>query len=186
MLGELKIIGGRFKGKKIKVVDAPHLRPTPNRIREAIFSSLQHDIKNACCLDAFAGTGALGLEALSRGANEVTFLEANKQVYAQLQKNLALFGTEKILVYQQNTLAFLQNTTRTYDLIFLDPPFNSNLWDQCIHLIEERDLLNLDGLIYLESPHPIELPIERWKILKSDQVADVCYAIYLKIKSNKS
>jgi 16S rRNA (guanine966-N2)-methyltransferase len=180
MLGELKIIGGRFKGKKIKVVDALNLRPTPNRIREAVFSSLQHDINNACCLDAFAGSGALGLEALSRGAQEVTFLESNKQVFQQLQKNLTLFGQEKIYAYCQNTLEFLQTTTKTYDLIFIDPPFQANLWNECCQWIEQRHLLNPHGLIYLESPHLLQLPPTTWQKLKSDRVAEVYYAIYLK------
>jgi len=180
MFGELKIIGGRFKGRKIKVIDAPNLRPTPNRIREAVFNALQHDIKEACCLDAFAGSGALGLEALSRGAKEVTFLELNPSVYTQLQKNLALFTGGTIHHHRQNALAFLQTTQKTFDLIFLDPPFESNLWDECCHWIEQRHLLNPHGLLYLESSHLIELSSPSWTEIKTDRVSDVYYSIYLK------
>jgi len=181
MMGEIKIIGGKFKGRKLKVVDMPDLRPTPNRLRETLFNIIQYDLKQANCLDAFAGTGALGLEAYSRGAKSVVFLETNIKIYQQLKKNLALFESNDLEVFPNNCLEYLSKTNKTFDIIFLDPPFKQNLWEQCCQLVSERKLLEPGGLIYLESPYKINLNSNDWKIRKDDRLSDVFYGVYERI-----
>jgi 16S rRNA (guanine966-N2)-methyltransferase len=180
MYGEIRIIGGRYKGRKIKVLEDEDLRPTPNRIREAIFNSLQHDLHEASCLDAFAGTGALGIEAISRGAKEVTFVEKNLKIHDQLAKNLNLFAASPTKLVHDDAIHFLQTSSKKFDLIFLDPPFKQGLWESCCELIEKRNLLNPEGIIYLESPYPIEVSFPQWKMLKAKQISGVFYAIYLR------
>lgn len=126
MPGEIKIIGGRFKGRKIKVLDMPHLRPTPIRLRETLFNVIQFDIKQAECLDTFAGTGALGLEAFSRGAKQVTFLEAQPKIYQQLLQNIQIFSNS-LQAICINALDYLKKTEKKFDIIFLDSSFSTRI-----------------------------------------------------------
>jgi 16S rRNA (guanine966-N2)-methyltransferase len=178
MIGEIKIIGGKFKGRKLKVLDMPDLRPTPNRLRETLFNIIQYDLKQAKCLDAFAGTGALGLEAYSRGAESVIFLETNLKTYQQLKNNLTIFQSNTLEAFTINCLDYLKTTNKVFDIIFLDPPFKENLWEECCQIILDRALLQPGGLIYLEAPFKINLDINHWKIRKEDKLSDVFYSIY--------
>lgn len=178
MTGEIRIIGGLFKGKKIKVCDVDDLRPTSNRLRETLFNILQFDIKGAKCLDTFAGTGALGIEALSRGAKHVTFLEKNTKAYQQLKKTLLELQTTQFSIIHQDALSYLDNCPQTFDIILIDPPFQRHLWESCVDTIYEKKLLNLHGLIYLESSLPILLDSEKWALRKQNKIGDVYYAIY--------
>ncbi len=145
----LRIIGGQWRSRKLSFHDAPGLRPTPERVRETLFNWLQADIRGASCLDLFAGSGALGLEALSRGASEVTFVESVAHVARQLENNLAMLQTEARVIH--NTAQhFLETTTQAFDIIFLDPPFRQNLLTPALEIIMEKHRLNENGLIYLE------------------------------------
>jgi 16S rRNA (guanine966-N2)-methyltransferase len=182
MPGEIKIIGGKFKGKKIKVLDMPNLRPTPNRLRETLFNVIQFDIKQAECLDAFAGTGALGLEAYSRGAKQITFLESHPQIYKKLQENLHFFS-DSLECLCIDTLNFLKTTKKTFDIIFLDPPFHKDLWIPCIECIENRQLIHENGLLYIEAPQWISPLTQNWVLIKQDRIGDVFYSIYKKINA---
>ncbi len=145
----LRIIGGQWRSRKLAFNDAPNLRPTPERVRETLFNWLQADIHGARCLDLFAGSGALGLEALSRGASEVVFVESVRHVARQLEANLALLKAEAGVMHEtaQN---YLEATTQAFDIIFLDPPFRQNLLIPTLDIIMEKHLLNENGLIYLE------------------------------------
>ena len=178
MTGFIKIIGGQFKGKKIKVPEAMDLRPTPNRLRESIFNVLQFQIKHAHCLDAFAGTGALGLEAASRGAAQVVFLENNSKVYQNLDLTLKQFQHPHLTALKTDCIDYLEHCKQTFDVIFLDPPFRQNLWETCIHHVIHRHLLNEDGILYIESPTPIKMHDKIWTLLKQGKVGDVYYGIY--------
>jgi 16S rRNA (guanine966-N2)-methyltransferase len=178
MTGEIRIIGGKFKGRKIKVCDIADLRPTPNRLRETLFNILQFEIKGADCLDAFAGTGALGLEALSRGAESVTFIEPHPKAYLQLKSTLEQLNTQRYQIRQEDCLVFLNQTTKQFDIIFLDPPFKKNLWENCIEIIYQKQLLNAEGLIYIESPEEIHLDALKWQFIKSKKLGDVHFAIF--------
>ena len=145
----LRIIGGQWRSRKLAIVDAEGLRPTPDRIRETLFNWLQGDIHGASCLDLFAGSGALGFEALSRGASNVVFVEKNRIVSKQLLSNLALLNTSAE-VQQTDALNFLAQTSAPFDLIFLDPPYRKGLLDKSLALINEKALLKPASLIYLE------------------------------------
>jgi 16S rRNA (guanine966-N2)-methyltransferase len=153
----LRIIGGGWRSRKLSFIDAKGLRPTPDRIRETLFNWLQGYIHGANCLDLFAGSGILGLEALSRGAAQVDFVEMNKSVVKQLESNLDLLNT-KMKVYQQDALDYLHenkvrnNRDHSYNLIFLDPPYRKNLLEEALELICDKDkgLADENTLVYLE------------------------------------
>lgn len=151
----LRVIGGEWRSRKLPFVDAPGLRPTPDRIRETLFNWLQGDIHGSNCLDLFAGSGILGFEALSRGASSVSFVEKNKQVAMQLQSNIVLLDAQAILS-QTDALDYLQNRVldkaEPFDLIFLDPPYRQGLLEKVLEIIcdKESGLLTKNTLIYLE------------------------------------
>jgi 16S rRNA (guanine966-N2)-methyltransferase len=178
MTGEIRIIGGKYKGRKIKVCDISDLRPTPNRLRETIFNILQFDIKGAKCLDAFAGTGALGLEALSRGAEKVTFIESHQKAFLQLNENIQQFQTPNFILLKTDCLTFLRQTPEQFDIIFLDPPFKKDCWQHCVQIIYEQNILFSEGILYLESPEEIELDPEKWVLIKKNKLGEVYYAIF--------
>lgn len=145
----LRIIGGDWRSRKLTFADAPGLRPTPDRIRETLFNWLQGRVYGSRCLDLFAGSGALGFEALSRGASEVVFVEKSKHVAAQLKNNLEILkSTAK--VEQKDALDYLDNGALTFDLIFLDPPYRQGLLEKSLEKIMQQQLLHKDSLIYLE------------------------------------
>ncbi len=147
----LRIIGGEWRSRKLQFLDAPGLRPTPDRIRETLFNWLQGDIYNAYCLDLFAGSGAIGLEALSRGAMTVDFVEKNAAASKQLNANLKLLNNDST-VFQTNALSFLDNHSadQPYDIVFLDPPYRQGLLDKSLELLTAKALINANSLIYLE------------------------------------
>ena len=157
----LRIIGGDWRSRKLAFIDAPGLRPTPDRIRETLFNWLQGNVHGSRCLDLFAGTGALGLEALSRGASEVVFVEKSKAVATQLKANLDILKSSAT-VYHSDALAFLEKSTlqtqqtqldqqtQAFDIIFLDPPYRQDLLEKTLALINQQKLLHPNSLIYLE------------------------------------
>ena len=146
----LRIIGGQWRSRKLQVIDAEGMRPTPDRIRETLFNWLQNDIHGARCLDLFAGSGALGLEALSRGATEVVFIEKNKAVAEQLTQNLALLKSDTNVI-NKNALDYLSSQADTpFDIIFLDPPYRKDLLAASLALLIEKSLIQPHTLIYVE------------------------------------
>jgi len=156
----LRIIGGDWRSRKLTFIDAPGLRPTPDRIRETLFNWLQGKVYGSRCLDLYAGSGALGLEALSRGASEVVFIEKSKAVATQLENNLAILKAKNAHVYQDDALSFLNKQTSHFDIIFLDPPYRQGLLEKALKLINQQNLLHQHSLIYLE--HEAEHTID-WK-----------------------
>jgi 16S rRNA (guanine966-N2)-methyltransferase len=176
----IRIIGGHYRGKKLSVVDLEGLRPTPDRVRETVFNWLMHDIHGARCLDAFAGSGALGLEACSRGAAEVVFLEQAAKAHAHLQKVITQFAEARLKVVRTDALMYLQQSSEQFDLIFLDPPFQHNYLPQCIQLLAHSNILRAGGLIYLETDHLPELNPTHWKQIKLKQSGQVIYGLFEK------
>jgi 16S rRNA (guanine966-N2)-methyltransferase len=160
--GEIRIIGGKWKGKKIYFNLNDDLRPTPDRAKETLFNWLGQDLNKMYCLDLFSGTGALGLEALSRGAKKVTFVEKNKD-YLQKIKKVYLEISEKrdCDFFCADCLEWVQkNSSKAkYDLIFIDPPFNKNLIDNLLSNILRRELLSESGKIYFEFEKKLDLKI---------------------------
>lgn len=160
----LRIIGGRWRSRKLSFINAPNLRPTPDRIRETLFNWLQGTINNARCLDLFAGSGALGLEALSRGAAEVVFIEKHLATAKQLTQNLILLKTTN-LVINNDAKHYLQEETEPFDIIFLDPPFRNNILPDCLNTLIERRLLKEGGLIYLEQEEETHYHWQDWQLV---------------------
>ena len=167
--GEIRIIGGKWKGKKIYFDLNDDLRPTPDRAKETLFNWLGQDLKKMYCLDLFSGTGALGFEAFSRGAEKVTFVEKNKD-YLQKIKKVYLEMSEKADCdfFCAECLEWIQNNnSRTkYDLIFIDPPFNKNLIHDLLAAILEKELLSKNGQIYFEFEKKLDLEIPESLTLK--------------------
>jgi 16S rRNA (guanine966-N2)-methyltransferase len=151
--GEVRIIGGQWKRSKLPVPARPGLRPTPDRVRETLFNWLGQDLQGWHCLDAFAGSGALGLEAASRGAATVRLVELDRTLAAALRQHVARFAASGVQVLQGDALAALRAAPpAAWDLVFLDPPFDAGreLFVQCLQAA--RALLRPDGRLYLEAP----------------------------------
>lgn len=151
--GHIRIISGNWRGRKLPVLNSEGLRPTTDRTKETLFNWLAPYIVGLNCLDAFSGTGSLGLEALSRGAATVTFIEKDKKVASQLTKNLDTLGAVKsdVKLIVGDALQLLANDNEQYDLIFLDPPFHQGLADEAMSIISSGEILSEDGLVYLET-----------------------------------
>lgn len=167
--GKIRIIGGKWKGKKIFFDLIDDLRPTPDRAKETLFNWLGQDLSEMYCLDLFSGTGALGLEAFSRGAKKVTFVEKNKK-YLQKIKKVYLEMSEKkdCDFFCSECLEWVKNNNSQtkYDLIFIDPPFNKNLIDDLLTGILEKELLSKGGRIYFEFEKKLNLKIPKSLNLK--------------------
>jgi 16S rRNA (guanine966-N2)-methyltransferase len=151
----IRIIGGKFRGKKLHFPAIEGLRPTPDRVRETLFNWLMHDIHDARCLDAFAGSGALGFEAFSRGAANVTLLEKDPSVYAHLLKVTESFNTAQLSVQKTDACEFLQHTKERFNIVFLDPPFAKNYVPLCLEGLAHSNALVQGGFLYIESPKEI-------------------------------
>ncbi len=174
----IRIIGGKYRGKKIYFPDSEGLRPTPDRVRETLFNWLMHRVINAQCLDAFSGSGALGFEAFSRGAAEVTFLEQSSLVYTYLKQNIELFESAPLSLKKTDALQYFQSAKKSFDIIFLDPPFALNCIPECLSLIAEYNLLNRGGVVYTESAVPIAFNELIWSSLKNKKAGQVFYSLF--------
>ncbi len=174
--GEVRIIGGQWRGRKLKVPDILGLRPTPDRVRETLFNWLAPLLPGAYCLDAFAGSGALGFEALSRGAAHVVMIDRSSVALSFLKEQLAIFQAENADIYQA-CVPPLKKSTRPFDIVFLDPPFQENILLPMCFYLEEQQALAARAYIYLESPNALttaDLPAN-WRILKSKKAGQVAF-----------
>jgi 16S rRNA (guanine966-N2)-methyltransferase len=181
--GQIRIIGGAWRGRKIQVPDLPDLRPTPDRVRETLFNWLQPVMSGAYCLDLFAGSGALGFEALSRGAAYVEMVDQSSKVIALLRQQLLTFGAKNAEAYAANVPAQLRAPARPFNVVFLDPPFKENLLQPCCAYLEEKAFLAEDAYIYLESSDSLDesqLP-PTWRLLKSKKAGQVSYHLAQRI-----
>ena len=176
----IRIIGGRYRGKKIPFPDSDGLRPTPDRVRETLFNWIMNDIQNARCLDAFSGSGALGLEAFSRGAFEVCCIENNRMVFNHLKPIISSFNATNLYVLNTDACEFIRQTKKIFDIVFLDPPFSSDLFERCLNDLSHSPSLVLGGLAYVESPHEIAVNPLQWGILKQKKAGLVYYALLRK------
>jgi 16S rRNA (guanine966-N2)-methyltransferase len=176
----VRIIGGIYRGKKLPVPLIDGLRPTPDRVRETLFNWLMHSIRNSRCLDAFAGSGALGFEALSRGALEVVLLEKDRNAYENLQRVAVSFQTQTLNMIHTDALQYLKQSSAQFNLIFLDPPFSQSYLLSSLDILAERPILVEDGLVYLEIPQQIPINPVHWQILKSKQAGQVVYMLLKK------
>ena len=173
--GQIRIIGGKFRSRKLKVLDVEGLRPTTDRVKETVFNWLMPYTSNANVLDCYAGSGGLGFEALSRYAENVTFIELDNLAHRQLAENIKLLNADNTQLFNSNCLEVLPKLTGSYDLVFIDPPFRKDLASSTCHLLEELQLLADDAVIYLEVEKELtnlELP-SNWQILKEKNFGQV-------------
>lgn len=180
MPGSVRIIGGRLRGSKLAIPDAAGLRPTPDRVRETLFNWLAPMIAGASCLDLFAGTGVLGIEALSRGAGRVDLVERDAAVARALRDNLARLGETAAGVFQGDALGLVSAAAqRSYDIVFLDPPFDADLWETTAMRLEAGNWLADGAWVYVESPaqRTLALP-ETWRPHREKCAGAVRYALF--------
>lgn len=180
--GAYRIIGGQWRSRRLPVADSPGLRPTTDRIRETLFNWLQWDIADARVLDIFAGSGSLGFEAASRGAAQVTLVDAIQPVCQQLQDNIALLNASNMTVVTHNALTWLKQAHESpYDIVFIDPPFREGLADDALAALDESSLLAEDNQVYLETEKqwPLNLPAG-WRVLKEKVHGQVCFRLLTK------
>ena len=177
--GRLRIVAGKWRSRLLPVTDEPGLRPTSERIRETLFNWLASTIEGSKCLDLFAGTGALGLEALSRGAAGVVFVENSARAAAALQETANTLDASGARILRQDALSFLQGEPQPFDIVFLDPPFATDLLGDLCRLLDEGGWLADGARVYLEQdrarPWP-ELP-DKWTIINDKTAGQVRYAL---------
>ena len=163
-LGEIRIIGGQWRGRKLKVQDKEGLRPTTDRLKETVFNWLMMDVRQANVLDCFAGAGSLGFEAASRGANSVTCIEKNKTAANQLKDNAQLLKAgDQLRVIQADFFIAIKTFNTPFDLVFIDPPFHKGMVQTCLQGLLDNNLIVSGSLIYLEQE-----VIDRYQLMDSD------------------
>jgi 16S rRNA (guanine966-N2)-methyltransferase len=173
----LKIIGGNWRGRTFSFPAALAIRPTPNRVRETLFNWLAPIIRDANCLDLFAGSGALGFEALSRGASAVTLVDRDLSVVQHLKQTAGLLHTEKASVFCLEIPSSAFFCTKPFNVVFLDPPFTQNLIGPCCEWLQTQRLLAEDAYVYIEAEKNLKsLPVPSgWELLKSKIAGQVSY-----------
>ena len=177
--GRLRIVAGKWRSRLLPVADEPGLRPTSERIRETLFNWLAASIEGSRCLDLFAGTGALGLEALSRGAGEVVFVETSARAARVLQESVNTLAATGARLHKADAFNYLQGEPQPFDIVFLDPPFAADLLEDLCRLLDEGDWLADGARVYLEQDrdHPLpELP-GGWTVLNDKTAGQVRYAL---------
>ncbi|MGM0570577.1 16S rRNA (guanine(966)-N(2))-methyltransferase RsmD [Marinobacter sp.] len=179
--GELRIIGGDWRSRVLRFPDEGGVRPTPARTRETLFNWLQFKVPGSRCLDLFSGSGVLGLEALSRGARQVTFVDHTPALARCLRDNLRKLSSDGGQVECADALTFLQNGPgECYDILFMDPPFRQGWLEQLIPLIEENGWIGDGSRVYLEYESDRTAPSvpARWHLHREKRAGQVTYALY--------
>ena len=171
----VRIIGGKWRSRIVRFPPRPQIRPTPDRVRETLFNWLGQRLDGLACLDLFAGSGALGFEAMSRGAARVVMVESDRSVAAALRESSAALGAQGLEVVAGDALGYLRAPGERFDVAFLDPPFASDLAERAIELLPAR--LNPGARVYAESAQPLALP-DPWRALREDRAGAVRYALF--------
>jgi len=174
----VRIIGGGWRGRRVAFPDIPGLRPTPDRVRETLFNWLQHAVAGSRCLDLFAGSGALGLEALSRGAKQLIFVEQAVAAARALAEQLARLGGElNGRVMEMGAARFLRAPGEPFDIVFLDPPFEQDALAEYVPMLDAGNWLKVGGLVYLENARTAGAPKlpAHWEMIKSKVAGEVGY-----------
>jgi 16S rRNA (guanine966-N2)-methyltransferase len=173
--GRIRIIGGQWRGRKIEVSASPGLRPTPDRVRGTLFNWLGQDLAGLQCLDLFAGSGALGFEAASRGADRVVMVERDSLLVDRLTEFRDHIGAVQVEIRRADALRFLRGANEVFDVVFLDPPFGQNLLPLVVDSLAGR--LAPGARIYLESDRPIE-PEALFRELRRARAGAVSYQLW--------
>jgi 16S rRNA (guanine966-N2)-methyltransferase len=178
--GRLRIVAGNWRSRLLDIADVPGLRPTSERIRETLFNWLAPQINGARCLDLFAGTGALGLEALSRGAAESVFVENSPRAARTLENSIAALDASAATVHNTDAFAYLRRGgLGVFDIVFLDPPFAADMLGDLCRLLDEASILAVEAQVYLEEDRArpvVGLP-DGWQVSKSKNAGNVRYSL---------
>ena len=173
--GRIRIIGGQYRSRLLRVAARPGLRPTPDRVRETLFNWLGQDLSGAACLDLFAGSGALGFEAASRGAARVVMIESDRKALSELEASRAALGATKVEIIAGAAEAYLDTARERFDVVFLDPPFRQNAVPSL--LVRLPRVLGARARVYAESARPVDA-LEGWHELKRSRAGEVSYQLF--------
>jgi len=184
--GHFRIIGGLWRSRKFEFPAVEGLRPTPDRVRETLFNWLSPHILNASCLDLFSGSGALGLEALSRGASFCTFIDANNKALAAIQEHLRTLNCDKGKTHSTSLPEGLASIHAPVDVVFLDPPYALHCLKECLDTLISKHLLNDGALIYIECSSRTPLPLlpESLTLHRHKTAGQVQYALLVYSKTS--
>ena len=175
-INQVRINAGIWRSRLLKFPDVEGLRPTPDRVRQAVFNWLGQDLTGKNCLDLFAGTGAFGFEALSRNAKSVTMVENSHLAYQSLIQNQLLLKAENCQIISQDALQFLahhtQKIAQKFDVIFCDPPYNKAWLDKILPILNQH--LSENGMVYVEAEFEVK-PSESWQVVKQNKAGNVYY-----------
>jgi 16S rRNA (guanine966-N2)-methyltransferase len=171
---EVRIIGGAWRSRRIRFPPAAGIRPTPDRVRETLFNWLGQDLTGLSCLDLFAGSGALGFEAASRGARRVVLVERERAAYTALLANRKALDALAVEAVQSDALEFLRGDSGNYDVIFLDPPFGAGYAARVLPFIPAR--MTPDARLYHEAAERLEWP-PGWRVLRDGRAGQVCFQL---------
>ena len=178
--GRLRIVAGKWRSRLLPVIDAPGLRPTSERIRETLFNWLSPRIEGARCLDLFAGTGALGIEALSRGAEKLVFVEDSAAVAVGIRRNLGDLEAANAEVHQGDAVNYLSKADpQPFDVVFLDPPFDTDVLAKLCVLLQQKGWLATNAVIYLEQSRDRKKPAlpAGWTVSHEKVAGKVSYSL---------
>jgi 16S rRNA (guanine966-N2)-methyltransferase len=173
-LNEVRIVGGAWRSRRIRFAPHAGLRPTPDRVRETLFNWLGQDLTGLTCLDLFAGSGALGFEAASRGAKHVVMVERDRAVSAAIERNKELLGATQVELARGDALEFVRRDRCEYDVIFLDPPFGAGYADRLLPLLPPR--MASQGWLYYESGERMDWPAD-WAVEKEGRAGQVFFQL---------
>jgi 16S rRNA (guanine966-N2)-methyltransferase len=177
--GDVRIVGGRLRGSKIAVRDRPGLRPSPDRVRETLFNWLMPVIDGARCLDLYAGTGVLGLEAASRGAREVVLVEADRAQAAAIEVDRLRLHVDVARVVAGRAEDFLAGVPTAFDVVFVDPPFALDAWSACLARLAAGWLAR-GARVYVESPSGASYAVPAgWRLHREGRAGDVAFRLYV-------
>lgn len=184
---QVRIIGGEWRGRKLNFPEIEGLRPTPDRVRETLFNWLSAYVPGGRCLDMFSGSGALGFEALSRGAIHVTMIDNSAEVIHQLRQNIQELKSQHAELVTGSAVNWLETRTGDleiqYDIVFMDPPFNKDLAPLCCLLLEQKNLLADNAMIYVETEKEmtdLQVP-DNWELYREKTAGQVTYRLYQRI-----
>lgn len=179
--GDVRVISGKWRGRKLPVFNAEGLRPTPDRVKETLFNWLMQHIDGATVLDCFAGSGSLAIEALSRHAKFASLIERDRSLANHLSQNLQRLNGANAEVINQDCLAFLAKTaTKRYDIVFIDPPFHKDFAQTCCQALENKGWLADAAFIYLEVEQELNVNFipSNWLLIKHQQTGQLAYRLY--------
>ncbi len=177
---QLRIIAGSWRGRKLSFLDREGLRPTTDRVRETVFNWLQMDLPGSRCLDLFAGSGALGIEAASRGASKVVMVDNDEATIDMLNKNIDLLSAQQVAAVYDNAINYVQNCDFMFDVVFIDPPYKLDVIAQCCELLESKQCLSDHAKIVIEcdvGKDLVGLP-DNWQCLKRKTAGQAAYHLF--------